>query len=59
MDSDQGRAEKSGSEMLSFGLLKCKGENQESAFALISVFKCKHAVLYVLFYIVLCCMNLV
>lgn len=45
MDSDQRKAEKSGSEMLSFGLLQCKAETQEITSALISLFKCKHALL--------------
>lgn len=45
MDSDQRKAEKSGSEMLSFRLLQCKAETQEITSALISLFKCKHALL--------------
>lgn len=36
MNSDKGKWK-------SFGLLKCKGETQESAVALIRLFKCKHA----------------
>lgn len=54
MNSDKGKRK-------SFGLPKCKGETQESAFALTVLFK--HAFLsswqYVLFYIVLCCTYLV
>lgn len=57
MDSDQRKAEKSGSEMLRFGLLQCKAETQEITSALISLFKCKHALLaswqYVLLLLIL------
>lgn len=45
MDSDQKKAEKSGSEMLRFGLLQCKAETQEITSALIRLFKCKRVLL--------------